>query len=495
MSQLATVVRRLALPALIAAGLVCHATLPAAVPEAAQPADPRVVAATLNDQRDLAVTVYNSDIALVRDVREVSLPSGIADLRFLDIAATVNPATVHVRSLSNPSDLELLEQNYQFDLLDPQRLLRKYVGRDVTLVRSRQVNGTTQMEEVTARLLAFNDAPVWRIGDEIVTGVHAEQYRFPEIPENLHSRPTLVWRLQNRGPARHRIETAYLAGGMRWNADYVLTVGRDEAKADLEGWVTVTNTSGTSYRNAALQLVAGDLNRVASRQEMADAMEKMEALRVTAPAAFAREAFSEYHLYSLGRRTTLLENETKQIALLGGGGIPVQNLYVVNGQHHYYRNRHAPGSPIRDQVRVFYRFRNSEASGLGVPMPAGVVRVYQADSKGHVQFAGEDRIGHTPGDEEITLQIGTAFDIVAERKQTDWTRISDRVYELAFEITLRNHKETPIRVEVNEPLGGDWDLLSSTHPHTKTEAFAARFVVPVPAGGESVLRYRVRTRW
>ncbi len=495
MSQLQTAARRAALPALIAAGLACYATLPTATPEAAQPADPRVIAATLNDQHDLAVTVYNSNIALVRDVRDVSLPSGTADLRFLDIAATVNPATVHFRSLSSPTDLELLEQNYQFDLLDPQRLLRKYVGRDVTLVRSRQENGTTRTEEVTARLLAYNDAPVWRIGDEIVTGLHAEQYRFPEIPENLHSRPTLVWRLQNNGPAQHRIETAYLAGGMRWNADYVLTVGRDDAKADLDGWVTVTNTSGTSYRNAALQLVAGDLNRVVGRQEMADAMEKSEAVRMAAPAAFAREAFSEYHLYALGRRTTLYENETKQIALLGGAGIPVQKLYVVNGQHVYYRNPQAPGSPIKDQVRVFYRFMNAEASGLGVPMPAGVVRVYQADSKGRVQFAGEDRVGHTPKDEEITLQIGTAFDIVAERKQTNWTRVADRVYEMAYAIALRNHKETPIRVEVNEPIGGDWEMLSSTHPHTKTDAFAARFVVPVPAGGESVLRYRVRVRW
>ena len=496
MSFVAIAARRAALPVLTAAAVAFYAWMPSSGPEAAVQADPRVVAATLNDQTDLAVTVYNSNIALVRDVRQVSIPSGTADLRFLDIASTVNPATVHFRSLSNPAQLAMLEQNYQFDLLDPQRLLRKYVGRDVTLVRSRQENGSTRTEEVTARLLAYNDAPVWRIGNEIVTGFHPEQFRFPEIPENLHSRPTLVWRLENSGPTRHRIETAYLAGGMGWNADYVLTVGRDDAKADLDGWVTVTNTSGTSYRNTALQLVAGDLNRVTGRQEFADAMETSEMLRVAAsPQAFAREAFSEYHLYALGRRTTLLENETKQIALLGGTGVPVQKLYVVNGQQFYYRNRQSPGSPIKDRVRVFYRFRNGETSGLGMPMPAGIVRVYQADSRGSVQFAGEDRIGHTPKDEEVTLQIGAAFDIVAERKQTDWTRIGDNVYEVAFEIALRNHKEAPISVEVNEPIAGDWQMLSSTHAHTKTEAFAARFAVPVPAGGESVLRYRVRVRW
>ena len=452
-------------------------------------------AATLQHQTDLAVTVYNSNIALVRDVRQIDLPGGTSDLRFLDIAATVNPATVHFRSLSEPARLSVLEQNYQFDLLDPQRLLKKYVGRDVKLVRQRHDNGTTRQEEVTARLLAYNDAPVWQIGGEIVTGMHPEQYRFPEIPENLHSRPTLVWRLDNSGGRQHRIETSYLAGKMAWNADYVLTVARDDRRADLDGWVTLSNTSGTSYRNARLQLVAGDLNRV-PEPEMYDAvMEQSMSRKAGAAAPFAREAFAEYHLYSLSRRTTLLENETKQVALLNGSGIPVQKMFVVNGQHVYYRNRQNPGSPLRDAVRVQYKLRNDEKSGLGMPMPAGTVRVYQADTKGGVQFAGEDRIEHTPTDEVVTLEIGRAFDIVCERKQTDWARISDHVYEMSYEITLRNHKETPITVEVNEPIAGDWQMLTSTHAATKTDAWAARFQVPVAAHAESVLGYRVRVRW
>ena len=412
------------------------------------------------------------------------------------VAATVNPATVHFRSLSEPSRLGILEQNYQFDLLDPQRLLKKYIGRDVTLVRTRMDNGTSRQEEVSARLLAFNDAPVWKIGDEIVTGMHADQYRFPEIPENLHSRPTLVWKVDNSGQRQHRIETSYLATNMSWMADYVLTVARDDARADLDGWVTVTNTSGTSYNNAKLQLVAGDLNRVQNRQDLDERMMAKAAREVAAaPPAFSREAFSEYHLYALNRKTTLLENETKQISLLGGTVVPVKKLFVVNGQNFYYRNRQAPGSPLKDQVRVFYKFRNSEAAGLGMPMPAGTVRVYQADSKGGIQFAGEDRIDHTPKDEDLTLQIGTAFDVVAERKQIDWAKVADGVYEMAFEITLRNHKATPIAVEVNEPIAGDWRMLTSTHQHTKTDAWAAQFNVDVAANAESVLRYRVRVRW
>jgi hypothetical protein len=298
---------------------------------------------TLDDQVELSVTVYNSDLALVRDVRNVQLPSGSHDLQFMDIAATVNPATVHFRSLTEPSRVSVLEQNYEYDLLEPDKLLRKYVGRDVTLVRTIQDNGTTRQEEVTARLLSFNNGPVWQIGNEIVTGMHAEQLRFPEIPENLHSRPTLVWKVDNTGQRQHRIETSYLASNMSWVADYVLTVARDDARADLDGWVTVTNTSGTSYKNAKLQLVAGDLHRVVHGQALDEmAMAKVAREVASAPAPFAREAFSEYHLYALNRKTTLLENETKQIALLGGTGVPVKKVFVVNGQNFYYRNRQAP---------------------------------------------------------------------------------------------------------------------------------------------------------
>lgn len=451
--------------------------------------------ATLDQQVDLAVTVYNGNLALVRDVRQVSLPTGTSELRLLDIAATVNPATVHFRSLTEPSRVSVLEQNYQYDLLDPQRLLRKYVGRDVRIIRQRMDDGTTRQEEVTARLLAYNDAPVWRIGSEIVTGLAGEQYRFPEIPENLHARPTLVWRLENSGARQHRLETSYLAGNMNWNADYVLTVGRDDARADLGGWVTVVNTSGTSYRNAQLQLVAGEINRVVQPQALEADLRREIAKSAAAPAPFAQEAFSEYHLYSLARRTTLAENETKQIALLDGSGVPVRKRFVVNGRQFYYRNRQAPGSPLRDDVHVFYVFRNDEKSGLGMPLPAGTVRVYQADSTGGVQFAGEDRIDHTPKDEEVTLRIGSAFDVVCERRQTDFEKVADNVYEMGFEITLRNHKTTPISVEVNEPIAGDWRMLTSTHTATKTDAWAAQFDVPVKADGESVLRYRVRVRW
>jgi hypothetical protein len=448
---------------------------------------------TLDDQVELAVTVYNSDIALVRDVRNLQIGRGTSDLHFMDIAATVNPATVHFRSLSEPSRVSVLEQNYEYDLLEPDKLLRKYVGRDVTLVRTRRTDSATREEDVTARLLSYNNAPVWQIGGEIVTGMQADHIRFPELPGNLYSRPTLIWTLNNTGGLRHRVEASYLAGKLSWSADYVLTVARDDKAADIDGWVTVVNGSGTSFRNAALQLVAGDLNRV--RQVIgrmaAEAMRKDAA----AAAPMAQEAFSDYHLYTLGRKTTVNNSETKQLSMLGATAFPVQKRYVVDGQAFYYRNAQHPGAPLKDVVQVFYQFKNDEKSGLGMPMPAGTVRVYQSDSKGGVQFVGEDRIDHTPKDEAINLKIGNAFDVVCERRQTDFQKIASGVYEVEYEITLRNHKAAPVSVEVNEPIGGTWHVLQSSHQWSKTDAWAAQFAVPVAADGTTVLKYRVRVTY
>jgi hypothetical protein len=450
---------------------------------------------SLNDQTDLNVTVYNSNIALVRDVRQLMLPNGTFRLKFMDIAATVNPATVHFRSLTDPEKLGVIEQNYEYDLLEPAKLLHKYVGKEVTLVRAYQDNGTTKREEIKATLLSDYNGPVWKIGNDIVTGMFAESYRFPEVPANLYERPTLLMSLENSGPRKQQIEASYLASNLAWNADYVLTVARDDKAADLDGWVTLTNNSGTAFRNAKLQLVAGDLNRIQSGRA-SDVMEsRVMAKSMPAAPQFQQENFSEYHLYTLGRKTSVEDKESKQISLLEGTGVPVTKVFVVNGQNYYYRNAQNPGAPLKDQVMVFYKFRNEEKAGLGMPMPAGNVRVYQKDSRGGILFAGEDRIDHTPKDEDVTIHIGNAFDVVAEHKQTDYKRIDTHVWEMEFEITLRNHKDTPVTVQVNEPIGGDWEMLSSTYKYTKTAAFAAQFNVPAAKNGTSVLRYRIRARW
>jgi hypothetical protein len=327
-----------------------------------------------------------------------------------------------------------------------------------------------------------------------VTGLSADHMRFPELPDNLYTRPTLIWSLDNSGASRQRLETSYLAGQLSWNADYVLTVGRDDKAADLDGWVTLTNGSGTSFRNASLQLVAGNVNRV--REMLADELSRNTEKRIQPAASpMTQEPFSDYHLYTLGRKTTINNAETKQVSMLSGTAVPVQKRYVVDGQAFYYRNAEHPGSPLKSDVQVFYQFRNEQKGGLGMPMPAGTVRVYQADAHGGVQFVGEDRIDHTPKDETLNLKIGSAFDVVCERKQIDFQKIGGSVYESEYEVTLRNHKAAPVTIDVNEPIGGTWQMVRSSHTFAKTEAWAATFSVPVAADGTAVLKYRVRVTY
>jgi hypothetical protein len=449
---------------------------------------------TQKDQIDLAVTVYNSNVALVRDVRQISLPSGNFSLKFEDVAASINPQTVHFRSLSEPTKLAVVEQNYEYDLLDPAKLLQKYVGREVTLVRGEEENNSTKWVETKALLLSDNNGPVWKIGDEIVTGMPTDHYRFTDLPENLYSKPTLVWMLENGGPKSQRVEASYLTNNMNWNADYVLTVTRDEKSADLDGWVTLANNSGAAYKNAKLQLVAGEVHRVAPVRMQSMVSESVMAAGKAAP-QFEQENFSEYHLYSLARRTSIEDKESKQISLLNASGVAVEKLLLVTGQPYYYRNSQGIGNPIQQPVQVNYRFKNEDKSGLGMPLPAGTVRVYQADSRGGIQLVGEDNFNHTPKDESVTIHVGDALDIVCEREETDFKKLSNNLYEFEYEITLRNHKDSDVTVEVREPIGGDWEVEKSSYKPEKLDATTLGFQVPVAKNGTSTLDYRVRVKW
>jgi len=459
-----------------------------------QPTKTPALSTTEKDQVDLAVTVYNSNLALVRDVRQIHLSPGVFPLHFEDVAASINPATVHFRSLSEPAKLSVVEQNYEYDLLDPAKLLQKYVGREVTLVRAEKDAGSTRWVETKALLLSDNNGPVWKIGNEIVTAMSADSYRFPDLPGNLYSRPTLVWMLDNRGANAQKVEAQYLTGNMSWKADYVLTVTRDEKAADLDGWVTLTNNSGVAYGNAKLQLVAGEIHQV-QPQMKARAMEAGVGQAVGGAVGFSQESFSEYHLYSLERRTSIQNNESKQISLLNGTGVPVEKYLMVEGQAYYYRNPQGIGNAIPQPVKVYYRFKNEEKGGLGMPLPAGTVRVYQADSKGGVQFVGEDNIQHTPKDEALKIYIGNAFDVVCERKQTDYKKLASNEAEMEYAITLRNHKDGPVTVEVREPVGGDWEVVDSNFKPMKLDATTIGFQVPVEKDGAVTLTYRVRVKW
>jgi hypothetical protein len=451
---------------------------------------------TARDRQSVNITVYNSNLGLVRETRRLTLPSGRIALRFADVTAQIRPETVHLASLTAPSALRILEQNYQYDLLNPAKLLDKFVGREITLVLRRYQNNTESFEPVQATLLSNNGGQVWRINGQIVINpTNISEIRFPDLPKNLVATPTLVWDVENNSTATQIVEASYLTNGMNWRADYVLLVNADDTKGDLQGWVTLTNASGASFEDARLQLVAGDLNRVSPQQEyaIAGAMARKAAVD---EAQFQEQGFFEYHLYTLQRPATIRDNETKQVSLLEAAGFDVKKEFVLNGQRYYYTGYNNPGQAIKEKVGVYMQFRNSQTNKLGMPLPAGTIRLYKKDDKGNQQFIGEDKIDHTPKDEDVRVKVGDAFDIVAERKQTDFKMLaSGHLYEYAYEIKIRNHKDGPVTVIVNEPIGGDWEMVASTFEAKKTAAFAAQFNVPVAKDGEATLSYRVRVRY
>jgi len=449
---------------------------------------------TASDRQSVNITVYNSNLGLVRETRRLSLPDGRVALRFADVTAQIRPETVHLGSLTMPAALRILEQNYQYDLLNPAKLLDKFVGKEITLVLRHYQNNTESFEPVQATLLANNGGQVWRINGQIVINpTNIAEMRFPDLPKNLVATPTLVWDLENHQTGPQTVEASYLTNGMNWRADYVLLVNAEDTRGDLQGWVTLTNASGASFDDARLQLVAGDVNRVSEQRNFA--LAGVMARKEITESEFQEQGFFEYHLYTLQRPTTIRDNETKQVSLLEATGFDLKKEFVLNGQHYYFTNYNAPGQAIKEKVGVYVQFRNSQQNKLGMPLPAGTIRLYKKDDKGNQQFIGEDKIDHTPKDEDVRVKVGDAFDIVAERKQTDYKVIAKNVYEYAYEIKIRNHKDSPVNVVVNEPIGGDWEMISSTFEAKKTAAFAAQFNVPVSKDGEATLSYRVRVRY
>ncbi len=470
-------------------GMVGGALTIAFWPVEAQPPGPRpTIQSTAEQRREITITVYNQNFGLVREVRDVTLARGLATLEFRDVAAQIQPETVHIKALGR-GGLQVLEQNYQYDLLNPQKLLEKYVGRTVKIYRYNSQTGRD--EEYEAEVLSVNGGPILRIGNEITFNFPG-RFSFPEIPENLIAKPTLVWLLVS-GAERQQLEVSYLTNNLNWKSDYVFVINEDDTRGDLTGWVTLTNQSGATYENARLKLVAGDVQRVTPKIRARMAADAVRALEAQS-SQFQEQSFFEYHLYTLQRPTTLRQNEQKQVTLLEGSGIKVDKRLIFYGAAYYYRGSH--GQVVSNQkVGVYLDFKNSERNNLGMPLPKGIVRVYKADRSGAQQFIGEDRIDHTPRDERVRIKMGEAFDVVGDRRQMEYRVISSCVSKCAWEISLRNHKDDAAQVEVVEPVGGDWEILSSSHRYRKLDAHTFAYMVNLPASGEAKINYRVRVRW
>jgi len=438
---------------------------------------------TLQDQTDVAVTIYNNDRALVREKRKIKLPKGETHLKFMDVPEKILPETVSLKSLTQSGSLRILEQNYEYDLISPSKLMEKYVGKDIKLVNK---NKDLDFYEVPAKLLSINESPVFQIENQIYLG-HPGNVVLPELPSELIAKPTLIWLLDN-DIEEQEVEVTYLTSGFSWKADYVLMYDEPKGLMDLEGWITLNNDSGATYQNAKLKLVAGEVNivHVPAPQEMMDRM----AFGAAKSMAVREESFAEYHLYTVPRRTTIKQRQSKQVSLLSAMGASVNKIYEYRGNVSFYRNKI---DPIRNEnVDTFLIFKNAENNQLGFPLPEGIIRVYQEDQEGMLQFAGEDRIKHTPKDEEVRLRLGKAFDIIGERIQTDFQMLSANVVECEFEVNIRNHKKNDIKVDVVEPMIADWQVLKSSMDYEKKDAFTIIFHLPVKADGSEKVSYRVR---
>lgn len=454
------------------------------------------VRSTLQDQQSVAVTIYNENLALVKDQRKLQIDSGQNALAFRDVSALIRPETALLRSITAPGKLSVLEQNFDFDLLTPEKLLEKFVGKKVGILRTNPASGVETTEQ--AQVLSANNGVVLKFPDRIETGVPG-RIVYPDVPANLRDRPTLVMSLNNTGASQQEVELSYLTGGLGWRADYVAELNAAEDKMDLSGWVTLTNTSGAAYRNARLQLVAGDVNQVREHMQPMRAIPKVAAMEMDAAAPMREESLLEYHLYSLDRPTTIAENQTKQVALLSASQVPVRKELLLRGDEYYYQSSVGDlGQKIK--VGVFVEFDNKEASRLGLPLPKGIMRVYKKDSAGNAQFVGEDSIDHTPKNEKVRLKLGHAFDVTADKKQTDFKKLpnpakGNALFESAYEIMLKNAKKEPVTVVIQEPVPGDWKILKSSHEHSKAASNTALWQITVPAEGKTTLTYRVQVKY
>ncbi|MFH1055069.1 MAG: DUF4139 domain-containing protein [Candidatus Altiarchaeota archaeon] len=438
---------------------------------------PSASAATPGD--GVEVTVYNSDLGVVKETRHISLPDGVGWHSFEGVASQIDPTSVKLTS--SDGSFSVLEQNYQYDLVSKDKLLEKYLGRKIM---GYNVVGDTK-EPVEGTLLANQGSEmILQKDDGSIQVVSVNDLTLPTLPEGLIVKPTLEWMLVNKGAGSKAAQLSYMTSGLSWSADYVLVTNKDDNKMDLNGWVTISNNAGTTFEDASLKLVAGDVNRVTEPQPYL--LERMYAdAKVASAAQFQEEQLFEYHMYDLQRRTTLKDKEDKQISLLTAEGAGVEKEYVYENTGGWY------GSTDNTKVQVKLNFNNSQNNGLGMPLPKGKVRVFKEDADGKLQFIGEDSIDHTPKDETLRILVGNAFDIVGERKQMSVEDLGCQ-YEVTWQVTLRNHKDENVKVTVLENAYWDWKITKENYQHIKESNQKIKWVIPVTANGESTLTYTIR---
>jgi hypothetical protein len=421
-----------------------------------------------NQQNSVSVTVYNQNLGVVKDFRSIDLSSGRSKINITDVAQQIDPTSVHIKLNG-----EVLEQNYQYDLVSLDKILRKFINQNIRLVSETN-------ETVEGKLLSAIGGQIVLERSEggLVMLPNVNKYRFSVdyLPEGLITQPTLVWDVNSYSSGKQDVEISYQTKGMNWHAEYVAVLNEDDTALDLNSWVSVENTSGATYKNAKLKLVAGDINLIQDYQ-IRGGLERVYAMdkSTVSEQQFQENEFFEYHIYNLQRQTTIANNETKQISLFEASNVSAKKKFFygsVSNQRYWKQSG-------QKKIAVIVEFENSEEYGLGVPMPNGKVRVYKSDGES-LEFVGEDLVGHTPANEKVKLKIGDAFDVLAEEVQTE---------------TFKNRKKENIVIEVERNLGTNWEILKSSVEYNKKDAFRITFNVPVEADSETKLTFRVRYRY
>jgi len=459
------------------AAVVCGLLAFAAHAEAAPPKRGAPAATASVAGRDVAVTVYNENLGVVKDRRRLDIAGGVSELKFTDVASSIDPTSVHLRPLGK-SGVGILSQDYRYDLVNTDKLLERYVDQPIDIAtKDDQVkHGSLLAFDPTS--LVIQDAAG---GLSVLNRAEVRQVGLKEVPKGLITRPTLVWRLNADGGGERDIEVSYMTGGMDWHAEYVAVLEENGSSLDLQGWASVENRSGATYENAKVKLIAGTIHRAPVPPPVPYA-DGIRAMKLGVPLEAQERGFAEYHLYELPERATLANNEVKQVGLLHAAGVRSVRKFTYDG------------SVDGAQVQVRLEFKNETASGLGMPIPGGVVRMFQRDTDGSLELAGEDRIQHTPKNQTVRVAIGSAFDIAAERKQTDLRQVGKGVTEASYEITLANHRKDPADITVIEHAEGQWEILKSTLPHIKRDSRTFEFTVRCEPEKPVTVAYTVRTR-
>jgi hypothetical protein len=426
------------------------------------------------------VTVYNDNLGLIKQVRTVSMDKKNLPIRFSDVAAQLIPTSVHLRNLSGNKNFQVLEQNFEYDLVSSDKILEKYIDHPVEIIRENGelIQGTLLSKQGGSMVVKTDD------GIKIVPWNDNLAVNVKELPEGLITRPTLIWEVSGVKSGNEKLEVSYLTQGMNWHAEYVGELNEKSTQLNLDAWVSIDNKCGATYKDAHLKLVAGEVHRAPQPRRTFEKGEQITAYAMDESRGFQEKAFFEYHIYDLDRPTTIKDNQTKQISLFPSATVNVDKKYYYN----------ANTDPTKVAVRLL--FVNDEKAGLGKPLPEGVFRIYQRDGES-LEFIGEDRIDHTPRNEEIKITVGNAFDLVGERRIIDRKKISNRSERQTIEIELRNNKEKEdVNIVVEEQIYyRDWKIEDNNFPYKKKDVNNITFDVPVKANGKAVLQYTITYSW